>query len=58
VFQLRFRTGDIMSPNDVKRCLRKHKIDTIFHFVAQSHVGLSFGVDLKIRSENEESCKD
>lgn len=24
-------------------CLERHKIDTIFHFAAQSHVDLSFG---------------
>ncbi|KAL5116291.1 hypothetical protein ACEQ8H_005849 [Pleosporales sp. CAS-2024a] len=38
-----FENGDITSPADVKRVLRKHKVDTIFHFAAQSHVDLSFG---------------
>ncbi|KAF1835447.1 NAD(P)-binding protein [Decorospora gaudefroyi] len=38
-----FEQGDITSPADLKRVLRKHKIDTIFHFAAQSHVDLSFG---------------
>ena len=38
-----FEQGDITSPSDVKRVLRKHHIDTIFHFAAQSHVDLSFG---------------
>lgn len=37
-----FEHGDITSPNDVKRCSRKNKIDTIFHFAAKSYVDLSF----------------
>jgi dTDP-D-glucose 4,6-dehydratase len=38
-----FEHGDITCPTTVKRVLRNHKIDTIFHFAAQSHVDLSFG---------------
>ncbi|KAF2634685.1 NAD(P)-binding protein [Massarina eburnea CBS 473.64] len=38
-----FEPGDITDTKEVKRMLRKHKIDTIFHFAAQSHVDLSFG---------------
>ncbi|EMD62923.1 hypothetical protein COCSADRAFT_119751 [Bipolaris sorokiniana ND90Pr] len=38
-----FEQGDITSPAAVKRVLRRHKIDTIVHFAAQSHVDLSFG---------------
>lgn len=38
-----FEQGDIKDKSDVKKALRKHKVDTIFHFAAQSHVDLSFG---------------
>lgn len=38
-----FYHGDIMNPADVLGCLKKHKIDTVLHFAAQSHVDLSFG---------------
>ncbi|KAF1949080.1 NAD(P)-binding protein [Byssothecium circinans] len=38
-----FEQGDIKNKSDVKKVLRKHRIDTIFHFAAQSHVDLSFG---------------
>ncbi|KAF2787204.1 NAD(P)-binding protein [Melanomma pulvis-pyrius CBS 109.77] len=47
-----FEQGDITSPSDVKRCLRKHKIDTIFHFAAQSHVDLSFGNSYQFTNTN------
>jgi dTDP-D-glucose 4,6-dehydratase len=36
----------------VKRVLRKHKIDTIFHFAAQSHVDLSFGNSYEFTNTN------
>lgn len=38
-----FYKGDITSSKDVMGCLRKHNIDTVLHFAAQSHVDLSFG---------------
>lgn len=47
-----FEQGDITSPADVKRVLRKHKIDTIFHFAAQSHVDLSFGNSYEFTNTN------
>ncbi|KAH7061686.1 dTDP-D-glucose 4,6-dehydratase [Paraphoma chrysanthemicola] len=47
-----FENGDITSPTDVKRALRKHKIDTIFHFAAQSHVDLSFGNSYEFTNTN------
>lgn len=47
-----FEQGDITSPTDVKRVLRKHKIDTIFHFAAQSHVDLSFGNSYQFTNTN------
>jgi dTDP-glucose 4,6-dehydratase len=47
-----FEHGDITSPADVKRVLRKHKIDTIFHFAAQSHVDLSFGNSYQFTNTN------
>ncbi|KAJ4372051.1 hypothetical protein N0V83_003824 [Neocucurbitaria cava] len=47
-----FEQGDITSPTDVKRVLRKYKIDTIFHFAAQSHVDLSFGNSYEFTNTN------
>ncbi|KAF2277410.1 NAD(P)-binding protein [Westerdykella ornata] len=47
-----FEQGDITSPTDVKRVLRKHNIDTIFHFAAQSHVDLSFGNSYQFTNTN------
>lgn len=47
-----FEHGDITSPADVKRVLRKHNIDTIFHFAAQSHVDLSFGNSYQFTNTN------
>ncbi|KAF2806130.1 dTDP-D-glucose 4,6-dehydratase [Mytilinidion resinicola] len=47
-----FEQGDITSDADVKKCLRKHKIDTIFHFAAQSHVDLSFGNSYQFTNTN------
>lgn len=47
-----FEQGDITSPADVKRVLRKHKIETIFHFAAQSHVDLSFGNSYEFTNTN------
>jgi len=47
-----FHQGDITSPASVKRVLRKHHIDTIFHFAAQSHVDLSFGNSYEFTNTN------
>ncbi|KAF2654205.1 NAD(P)-binding protein [Lophiostoma macrostomum CBS 122681] len=47
-----FEQGDITSPSDIKRVLRKHKIDTVFHFAAQSHVDLSFGNSYQFTNTN------
>ncbi|PVI03743.1 NAD(P)-binding protein [Periconia macrospinosa] len=47
-----FEQGDITLPADVKRVLRKHKVDTIFHFAAQSHVDLSFGNSYQFTNTN------
>ena len=47
-----FEHGDITCPSDVKRVLRKHQIDTIFHFAAQSHVDLSFGNSYQFTNTN------
>ncbi|KAF2261902.1 NAD(P)-binding protein [Lojkania enalia] len=52
LFNFTFEQGDITSPSDVKKCLRKHKIDTIFHFAAQSHVDLSFGNSYQFTNTN------
>lgn len=47
-----FFHGDVTHSEDVKRCLRKHNIDTIFHLAAQSHVDLSFGNSYKFTKNN------
>jgi dTDP-D-glucose 4,6-dehydratase len=47
-----FEQGDITSPAHVKRVLRKYKIDTLFHFAAQSHVDLSFGNSYEFTNTN------
>ena len=38
-----FYQGDITNPSEVVDCMQRHKVDTVFHFAAQSHVDLSFG---------------
>jgi dTDP-glucose 4,6-dehydratase len=38
-----FYHGDITNPGEVVDCMERYKIDTVFHFAAQSHVDLSFG---------------
>ena len=38
-----FEHGDITDANRTLHVLKKHKVDTIMHFAAQSHVDLSFG---------------
>lgn len=47
-----FVHGDITSPEEVNTVLRKYKIDTVFHFAAQSHVDLSFGNSYEFTSTN------
>ncbi|KAH0608839.1 uncharacterized protein H6S33_001067 [Morchella sextelata] len=47
-----FVHGDITSPTQVQDVLRKHKIDTIFHFAALSHVDLSFGNSYEFTNTN------
>lgn len=37
-----FFEGDIISPDDVTKCLREHQIDTVIHLAAQSNVDASF----------------
>lgn len=49
-----FAYGDITSIADVLRTLKKFKIDTIFHFAAQSHVDLSFGNSFQFTKTNVE----
>ncbi|KAK6398074.1 hypothetical protein LTR65_003154 [Meristemomyces frigidus] len=38
-----FFHGDLTHPDDVLKCLRRYKIDTVFHLAAHTHVDLSFG---------------
>ncbi|KAK5116308.1 hypothetical protein LTR85_009280 [Meristemomyces frigidus] len=38
-----FFHGDLTNPDDVLECLRRYKIDTVFHLAAHTHVDLSFG---------------
>ncbi|KAK6351885.1 hypothetical protein TWF718_005030 [Orbilia javanica] len=47
-----FYHGDITDPEDVKGCIKKYNIDTIFHFAAQSHVDLSFGNSYQFTDTN------
>ncbi|KAF2758509.1 NAD(P)-binding protein [Pseudovirgaria hyperparasitica] len=48
----RFVHGDITNPSTVRACLVEHKIDTILHFAAQSHVDLSFGNSYEFTNTN------
>ena len=48
----RFFHGDVTNPIDVRRCLRLHKINTVFHFAAQSHIDLSFGNSYSFTKNN------
>lgn len=38
-----FFHGDLTNPDDVLECLRRYKVDTVFHLAANTHVDLSFG---------------
>jgi len=49
-----FFYGDITSLATVLRCLRAQRINTIFHFAAQSHVDLSFGNSFEFTKNNVE----
>ena len=37
-----FVCGDVTNPSQVLNCLSAYRIDTVFHFAAQTHVDLSF----------------
>ena len=47
-----FICGDITNPDQVLKCLVAYRIDTIFHFAAQSHVDLSFGNSYRFTETN------
>lgn len=47
-----FVQGDITEAEEVLMALKKHNIDTIFHFAAQSHVDLSFGNSYQFTDTN------
>jgi dTDP-glucose 4,6-dehydratase len=47
-----FFHGDVTSRKDVIECLRRYKIDTIFHLAAQTHVDLSFGNSYNFTKNN------
>ncbi|KAF4548125.1 GDP-mannose 4,6 dehydratase-like protein 3 [Elsinoe fawcettii] len=47
-----FYKGDITDAEDVLGCLRKHRVDAIMHFAAQSHVDLSFGNSIQFTITN------
>ncbi|KAI5240221.1 NAD(P)-binding protein [Aureobasidium subglaciale] len=47
-----FHKGDITKHEDVMDCLRKHDVDTVMHFAAQTHVDLSFGNSNDFTSTN------
>jgi UDP-glucose 4,6-dehydratase len=44
--------GDILSTDFVRYLLKEHKIDTVMHFAAQSHVDNSFGNSLEFTRTN------
>lgn len=48
----RFFHGDVTCRTDVVECLRRFKIDTIFHLAAQTHVDLSFGNSYNFTKNN------
>ena len=47
-----FEKGDICDSDRVMEVLNKHKIDSIMHFAAQSHVDLSFGNSFSFTKNN------
>merc|ERR1711991_373995 len=48
----RFVKGDILSTDFVQYLMRHHKVDTVMHFAAQSHVDNSFGNSLEFTRTN------
>ena len=49
-----FQYGNVTDIKEVMRCIKDHKIDTIFHLAAQSHVDLSFGNSFEFTKTNVE----
>lgn len=47
-----FFHGDVTRRSDVVECLRRYKIDTVFHLAAQTHVDLSFGNSYSFTKNN------
>lgn len=47
-----FFHGDVTRRSDVVECLRRFKIDTVFHLAAQTHVDLSFGNSYSFTKNN------
>jgi dTDP-glucose 4,6-dehydratase len=47
-----FEKGDITDADRTREVLEAHKIDTIMHFAAQSHVDLSFGNSFSFTKNN------
>lgn len=50
--RIAFVKGDIQSMDLVKHILKEHKIDTVMHFAAQTHVDNSFGNSLEFTLHN------
>jgi UDP-glucose 4,6-dehydratase len=50
--RLTFVMGDVTNPRQVFRALEQHKIDTVLHLAAQSHVDQSFGNSLSFTHHN------
>lgn len=47
-----FEQGDITNPEQTLAALKKHNVDTIMHYAAQSHVDLSFGNSYTFTNNN------
>lgn len=47
-----FEQGDITNPEQTLAVLKKHKVDTVMHYAAQSHVDLSFGNSYTFTNNN------
>ncbi|KAJ3111762.1 hypothetical protein HDU96_005352, partial [Phlyctochytrium bullatum] len=48
----KFIKGDVTSPDFVNFVMKEYKIDTVFHFAAQSHVDNSFGNSFEFTKNN------
>jgi len=48
----KFIQGDILSTDFIRFLLKEHKVDTVMHFAAQSHVDNSFGNSLEFTRTN------